>query len=107
MDGHGSWEILSNWDHKKDDAPAPPQKNHLTDDMTFVYVEFEDEFKEIHDNGVEIVVVSNLGACIELAFSMYETYKVTDLKKNDIIAAVSLALTMNCDTNAKLSILLW
>ena len=29
----------------------------------------------------EIVVVSNFDACIELEFSMYETYKVTDLKK--------------------------
>jgi hypothetical protein len=34
-----------------------------------------------HDNGTEILVVSNLNARIELEFSMYETYKVTDLEK--------------------------
>ena len=34
-------------------------------------------------------------------------YKVTNFKKNEIIAAVSLALPMNRDTIAKFSILLW
>ena len=43
--------------------------------------EFEDELEENHDNGIEILVVSNLNARIELEFSMYETYKVTDLEK--------------------------
>ena len=38
---------------------------------------------------------------------MYETYKVIDLDKNEIIAAVSLAMPMNQDTTAKFSILLW
>ena len=38
---------------------------------------------------------------------MYETYKVIDLEKNEIIAAVSLALPMNRDTTAKFNILLW
>ena len=71
------------------------------------YDEFEDELEEIHDNGVEIVVVSNFDARIELEFSMYETYKVTDLEKNEIIATVSLALPMNRDTTAKFNILLW
>jgi hypothetical protein len=66
-----------------------------------------DELEENHDNGTEILVVSNLGARIELEFSMYETYKVTDLEKNDIIAAESLAVPVNQDTTAKFSILLW
>ena len=47
----------------------------------FMYDEFEDELEENHDNGAEILVVSNLDARIELEFSMYETYKVTDLEK--------------------------
>jgi hypothetical protein len=47
------------------------------------YDEFEDELEENHDNGTEILVVSNLDARIELEFSMYETYKVTDLKKKN------------------------
>ena len=55
----------------------------------------------------EIVVVSNLNARIGLEFNMYKTYKVTDLEKNEIIAAVSLALPMNRDTTAKFNILLW
>ena len=38
---------------------------------------------------------------------MYETYKVNGLEKNEIIAAVSLALPMNWDTTAKFNILLW
>jgi hypothetical protein len=38
---------------------------------------------------------------------MYETYKVTDLEKNEIIATVSLALLVNQDTTARFSILLW
>jgi hypothetical protein len=45
------------------------------------YDESEVELEENHDNGTEILVVSNLNACIELEFSMYETYKVTDLEK--------------------------
>jgi hypothetical protein len=45
------------------------------------YNEFEDELEENHDNGTEILVVSNLHARIELEFSMYETYKVTNLEK--------------------------
>ena len=94
-------------DHEKDDAPAPSQKKRCTDDPTSMYDEFEDELEEIHDNGAQILVVNNLDACIELVFSMYETYKVTDLKKNDIIAAVSSSLSMNQDTTAKFIILLW
>ena len=46
-----------------------------------MYDEFEDELEEIHNNGVEIVVVSNFDARIELEFSMYKTYKVIDLEK--------------------------
>ena len=107
MGGHGSWEVLANLDHEKDDAPAPPQKKRRTDDPTSMYDEFEDELEEIHDNGAEIVVVSNLNARVKLEFSVYETYKVTNLEKNEIIAAVSLALPMNRDTTAKFSILLW
>ena len=103
----GTWEILANLDHEKNDAPAPSQKKRRNDDTTFMYDKFEDELEEIYDNGVEIVVVSNFDACIELEFSIYETYKVTDLKKNKIIAAVSLALPMNQDTTAKFNILLW
>ena len=38
---------------------------------------------------------------------MYETYKVTDLEKNEIIAAVSLALPVKHDITVKFSILLW
>ena len=38
---------------------------------------------------------------------MYETYKVTDLGKNEINAVVSLALPMNRNTIAKFNILLW
>jgi hypothetical protein len=71
------------------------------------YDEFEDELEENHDNGTEILVVSNLDARIELEFSMYETYKVTDLEKNDIIVAESLSVPVNQDTTAKFSILLW
>ena len=70
------------------------------------YDEFEDELEENHDNGTEILVVSNLNAHIELEFSMYETYKVTDLEKNEIIAVVSLALLVNQDTTAIFNILL-
>ena len=44
---------------------------------------------------------------LSLEFIMYETYKVIDLEKNEIIAAVSLALPMNRDTTAKFNILLW
>ena len=94
-------------DHEKDDAPAPPQKKRRNDDTTSMYNEFEDELEEIHDNEIEIVVVSNFDACIELEFSMYQTYKVIDLEKNEIIVTVSLALPMNRDTTAKFSILLW
>ena len=72
-----------------------------------MYDEFEDELEEIHDNGAQVIVVSNFDACIELEFSMYETYKVTDLEKIEIIAVVSLALPMNRDTTAKFSIMLW
>ena len=71
--GHGPWEVLVNLDHEKDDALAPPQKSRRTDDSTSMYDEFED--------GANIVVVSNLDARIDLEFSMYETYKATDLKK--------------------------
>ena len=70
------------------------------------YDEFEDELEENHDNGTEILVVSNLDARIELEFSMYETYKVTDLQKNENIAAMSLALPVNQDTTAIFNILL-
>ena len=35
----------------------------------------------------------------------YCSYKVTSLEKNEIIAAVSLALSMNRDTTAKFSML--
>ena len=107
MGGHGSWGVLANLDYEQDGAPAPPQKKRRTDDPTSMYDEFEDELEEIHDNGAETVVVSNLHARIELEFSMYETYKVTELKKNEIITAVSLALPMNRDTTAKFNILLW
>ena len=72
-----------------------------------LYNELKDELEEIHDNGAEIVIISNFDACIEFKFSMYETYKVTDLEKNEIIATVSLALPMNRDTTVKFSILLW
>ena len=68
-------------DHEKDDAPAPSQMKRCTDDPTSMYDEFEDKLEEIHDNGAQILVVNNLDARIELVFSMYETYKVTDLKK--------------------------
>ena len=77
----GSWEVLANLDHEKDDAPAPPQKKRRTHDPTSMFDEFEDELEEMHDNGAEIIVVSNLDARIELEFSMYETYKVIDFKK--------------------------
>ena len=100
---HGWAWVLADLDHEKDDAPAPPQKKRRNDDTTFMYNELED----IHDNGVENVVVSNLDAHIELKFSMYETYKVIDLEKNEIIAAMSLALPMNRDTTFKFNILLW
>jgi hypothetical protein len=70
------------------------------------YDEFEDELEENHDNGTEILVVSNLDARIELEFSMYETYKVTDLQKNENIASMSLALPVNQDTTAIFNILL-
>ena len=71
-------------DHEKDNAPAPSQKMRRNDDTTSMYDEFEDELEDIHDNGVEIVVVNNLDACIELEFSMYETYNVTDLEKKSL-----------------------
>ena len=71
-----------------------------------MYDEFEDELEKIHDNETEIIVVSNFDACIDLEFSMYETYKVTDLKKNEIFTVVSSALPMNRDTSAKFNILL-
>ena len=60
--------------------------------------EFEDELKEINNNGVEILVVNNLDTRIEFEFmiSMYE-----------IIAAASLALPVNWDTTAKFNDLLW
>ena len=77
----GTWEVLANLDYDKDDAPTLPQKKRHIDDPTSMYDEFEDELEEIHDNGAEILVVNNLDACIELKFSMYETYKVTDLEK--------------------------
>ena len=48
-----------------------------------MYDEFVDKLEDIHNNGVEILVVSNLNARIELEFSMYEIYKVIDLEKND------------------------
>ena len=48
-----------------------------------------------------------VGMGIELEFSMYETYKVTDLKKNEIITTVSSSLPVNRDTTAKFNILLW
>ncbi len=92
----GTGEVLADLDNEKDDAPAPPQKKRRIDDtMSSMYDEFEDEVEEIHDNGVDIVVVSNLDARIEFEFNMYETYKVTDLEKNEIIATVSLALLIN------------
>ena len=37
---------------------------------------------------------------------MYETYKVTYLEKNEIVATISLALPMNRDTTAKFNIFL-
>ena len=77
----GSEEVLANLDHEKVDVPAPPQKNHCIDDLTSMYDEFEDELEEIHHNRVEILVVNNLDARIELEFSMYEIYKVTNFKK--------------------------
>ena len=77
----GTGEVLANLDHEKNDALAPPQKKRRNDDTTSMYDEFEDELEEIHDNGAEIVVVSNFDARCELEFSMYETYKVTDLEK--------------------------
>ena len=77
----GSRKVLANLDHKKVDAPAPPQKNHCIDDLTSMYDEFEDELEKIHHNGVEILVVNNLDARIELEFSIYEIYKVTNLEK--------------------------
>ena len=73
-------EVLPNLDHDKDDAPAPPQKKHRTNDPMSMYDEFKDELEEIHDNGIEILVVSNLDAHIKFEFSIYEIYKVTDLK---------------------------
>ena len=68
-------------DHEKDDAPDPPQKKCRNDDTMSMYDKFVDELEEIHDNGAKIVVVSNFDTRIKLEFSMYETYKVTDLKK--------------------------
>jgi hypothetical protein len=47
--------------------------HHRIDNPTSMYDELEDN----HDNGTEILVVSNLDARIELEFSMYKTYKVT------------------------------
>ena len=68
----GTWEDLANLDNEKDDAPAPPQNKRPIDDPTSMYDEFEDELEDIHDNEAEILVVSNLDACIEHEFSMYE-----------------------------------
>ena len=85
----------------------PHHQKRRNDDTPSMYDEFEDELEEIHDNGVEIVVVSNFNTHIELEFSMFETYKVTDLEKNEITAVVSLALPMNRDTIGKFGIILW
>ena len=46
-----------------------------------MYNEFDDELENIHNNGIEVLVVNNLDARIELEFCMYNTYKVIDLKK--------------------------
>ena len=59
---------------------SPPQR-HCNIDMKFMYNEFKDGLKNIHENGAEIVIVSNLDARIELEFSMYKTYKVIDMGK--------------------------
>ena len=77
----GTREILVDLDHKKNDAPAPPQKKRRNNDVMSMYAPFEDEIEDIHDNGAEIIVVSNLDACIELEFSMYDTYKASDMEK--------------------------
>ena len=110
MHSIGTGEVLANLDHEKNDAPAPPQKKRRNDDrMSSMYDEFEDEdeLEELQDNGVGNVVVNNLDARIDIEFNMYEAYKVNDLEKNEIIAAVSLALPMNRDSTAKFNILLW
>ena len=73
MHSIGTGKVLADLDHEKDDAPAPLQKKRHNDDTTSMYNEFEDELEEIHNNGVEIVVVSNFDARIELEFSMYKT----------------------------------
>ena len=52
MGVHGSWEVLANLDHEKDDAPAPPQKKRRNDDPTSMSDEYEDELEEIHDGGL-------------------------------------------------------
>lgn len=103
MGSIGTGEVLANFDHEKDDAQALPQKKRRIDDMTSMYDEFEEELEEIHGNGAEILVVSNLDSRIELELSKYETYKVTNLKKNEF----NSALRVNRDTIAKFSILLW
>jgi hypothetical protein len=103
----GIWKVLANLDHKKDDATATPQKKRCTDDTTSTYDEFEDILENFHDYEVEILVVSNLNARIELEFNMYETYKVTNFGKNEIIATVSSTLLVNQETTAKFNILLW
>ena len=54
MGGHGSWEVLANFDHKKDDAPAPPQTKRRIDDPMSMYDEFEDDLEEIHDMGLRL-----------------------------------------------------
>jgi hypothetical protein len=77
----GTGEVLANLDHDKHDTPAPPQTKRRMNDPMSMYDEFEDELEEIHDNGIEIIIVSNLDTCIQLEFNMYETYKVTDFKK--------------------------
>ena len=107
MHSIGTGKVLADLDHEKDDALPPLEEKGHNDDTTSMYDEFDDELEKIHDNGAEIVVVSNFNARIELEFSMYETYNVTDLEKNEIIAAVSLALPMNRDTTAKFRIFLW
>ena len=91
------------------DALAPPQKKGRTNDPTSMYDEFEDELEEIHDNGVEILVVRNLDARIELEFSMYEIYEVTDLEKNESISHCNseLSIANESGTTAKFNIILW
>jgi hypothetical protein len=103
----GIGKVLANLNHEKDDPPATPQKDRCTDDTTSMYDEFDDDLENFHDNGIEILVVSNLNARIELEFSMYATYKVTNLEKNENIATMSSTLLVNRDTAVKFNILLW